>query len=270
MCSSDLCFIRSPDRALRAMAAVTAHGRLGRMSHDGGTRAPALPESLAALPLPGTGTLSETHGKAYLATLGIAVPKGELATDAASACRIARGIGYPVVLKAQSPALPHKSDAGGVIVGIADDASLTQAWERLHANVARSRPDLVLEGVLVEAMAPAGGVELVVGARRDPQWGPVVMAGLGGIWIEALRDVRLMACDLDERAIIAELGRLRGAALLSGMRGSAAVDIAAVARVIARIGALMRARPEILEIDINPLLALPEGVLALDVLLVAQ
>jgi acyl-CoA synthetase (NDP forming) len=258
------CFIRSPDRALRAMAVATAYGQ---------TRAQAR-EKVPALqifpPLPGTGMLVEYQGKAFFASLGLAVPEGRLAADLASACQIAASIGYPVVLKAQSAALPHKSEAGGVIVNIPDEPALVSAWNTLESNVKKACPGLVIDGVLVEKMSPCGGIELVVGARRDPQWGPVVMAGLGGIWIEALKDVRLMAADLNEQEIVNELNRLRGAALLHGLRGAPAVDVVAVARAIALVGSLMRSREEITEIDINPLMAYPKGVVALDVLLVSE
>jgi acyl-CoA synthetase (NDP forming) len=260
------CFIRSPDRALRAMATVTAYGQMRAMA---GQRATAPAADHAKLRLP-AGTLAEYQGKAFFAMLGLPIPEGKLAADLPAAKAIALAIGYPVVLKAQSAALPHKSDAGGVMINIADDAALSKAWKTLRANIARAKPGLELDGVLVEKMSAPGGIELVVGARRDPQWGPVVMAGLGGIWVEALKDVRLMAPDLTEQAIIEELSRLRGAALLRGMRGAPPVDLKAIAGVIAKVGALMRAREGILEIDINPLLAYPSGVLALDVLLVSQ
>ena len=136
---------------------------------------------------------------------------------------MAEKIGFPVVLKAQALALPHKSDVGGVILGIADGAALRVAWQRLHDNLARAKPGLALDGVLVETMAPPG-IELIVGARRDPEWGPIVMIGLGGVWTEALKDVRLMSPDLDEDAILIELSKLKGAALLAGMRGAPPAD----------------------------------------------
>jgi acetate---CoA ligase (ADP-forming) len=138
--------------------------------------------------------------------------------------------------------------------------------------VRQHRPELALDGVLVEAMG-APGLELVLGARRDPDWGPVVLVGLGGIWIEALQDVRLIPADLAEADIVVELGRLKAAAVLHGTRGAAAIDLHAVARAVAVLGAQMRAQPRITEIDINPLVAYPAGaqppVLALDALLVA-
>jgi succinyl-CoA synthetase beta subunit len=213
--------------------------------------------------------LSEYQGKKILSSLGIPVPEGKLAKDLAQAKQAAASLGYPVVLKAQSGQLPHKTEAGALILGIADDAALERAWTRLHDNVARARPGLALEGVLVEKMA-AGGIEMVVGARRDPGWGPVLLVGLGGIWIEALQDVRILAPDLPEPRIVEEIHRLRGAALLRGLRGSASADIGALARVVARLGGLMRARPEVNEVDINPLVVYPQGVLALDALVVVS
>jgi hypothetical protein len=111
------------------------------------------------------------------------------------------------------------------------------------------------------------GVELIVGARRDPDWGPVVLVGLGGVWIEALKDVRLLPADLAEADIVAELQRLKAAPVLHGLRGQPGVDLAAVARVVAAVGAQMRAHPALQEIDINPLVAYPDRVLALDALL---
>jgi succinyl-CoA synthetase beta subunit len=218
--------------------------------------------------LPVPGTLPEHAGKAYLAALGIPVPQGALARTPGEAGEIAARIGYPVVLKAQAAALAHKSDAGGVALNIADAAALQSAWQRIVQSIASARPGLALDGVLVETMAPRG-VELIVGARRDPAWGPVVLVGLGGIWTEALDDVRVMPADLPRERIVAEIDQLKGARLLRGLRGAAAVDVAALADVAARVGALMRARPEIIEIDINPLIAYPDGVLAVDALIVS-
>jgi acyl-CoA synthetase (NDP forming) len=254
--------LRSPERAFRALVHVTAYGQALGIP-------PGEPPAIAATPLPRRGTLTEHEGKAYLASLGIAVPHGGLARTVGEATEIAARVGYPVALKAQAEALAHKSDAGGVLLGVTDAAALEAAWRAMHARVAAARPGLALDGVLVEAMAPPG-LELIVGARRDPAWGPVVLVGLGGVWTEALNDVRLMPADLPRDRVIAEINRLKSARLLRGMRGAPAVDIAGVADVAARVGALMRARGEIAEIDINPLMAYPDGVLALDALIVAQ
>ncbi|MBB1634464.1 CoA-binding protein [Cupriavidus sp. UME77] len=265
--ASGVPFFRSPDRALRALARVAAYGealqRAARAS-QGAARALPLPA-----PIPPSGVFAEYQGKAWLAAAGIAVPEGALARSADEAARIAARIGYPVVIKAQASALPHKSDVGGVIVGLADEAALRAGWQALHANVSSHRPDLQLDGVLVEAMG-ARGLELVVGAKRDADWGPVVLVGLGGVWIEALKDVRLIPADMAQADIVVELGRLKAASLLKGMRGAAAVDVPAVARVVALVGEQMRATPQITEIDINPLVAYPDRVLALDALVVCN
>src|SRR5262249_20330612 len=152
-----------------------------------------------------------------------------------------------------SAALAHKSDVGGVVLGLADDASLADGWQKLHADIGRARPGLALDGVLVEAMARPG-VELILGARNDPGWGAVLVVGLGGVFAEALRDVRLLPADLAPAGIVAELRKLKGAALLAGFRGASACDLAAVAEAAARLGRFVAAHPEIAEVDINPLM----------------
>jgi acyl-CoA synthetase (NDP forming) len=137
--------------------------------------------------------------------------------------------------------------------------------------VLQHHPGIVIDGVLVEAMAK-GGLEMIVGARRDSDWGPVVVVGLGGIWAEALQDIVVLPPDLDPSDLGAELRTLKAAPLLDGTRGAPARDIAALADIVGRIGALMRARPEIAEIEINPLVVFERsaGALALDALIVAQ
>jgi acetate---CoA ligase (ADP-forming) len=254
--------LRSTERALRALAHATAYG--GALADR-----PGKIIMIDAPPLPGRGTLPEYQGKQYLAALGIPVPTGTLARDAAEAKAIALRLGYPVALKAQAAALPHKSDAGGVALNIASDAALEAAWHEMQARLAKAQPGLALDGVLVETMA-VKGVEMIVGARRDPDWGPVVLVGLGGIWTEALGDVRLMPAELSRGQIVAEINRLKGAGVLHGLRGAPSADIAAVADVVVKVAALMRIRPEIREIDINPLIAYPQGVVALDALIVAD
>jgi acyl-CoA synthetase (NDP forming) len=223
------------------------------------------------LPALGRGVQPEWLGKELLKAIGVPVPAGALARTPDEAARIAARIGYPVVLKAQSADLAHKSEAGGVILNIADEAALRQQWNTLHANVARARPGLVLDGVLIETMGERG-LELVVGARRDPMWGPVLLIGLGGVWIEALGDVRLLPVAAGKDRIIAELGKLKAAKLLGGFRGSPPVDVGAVADIAGAIGRLMATRPDIVEIDVNPVVALADGqgALALDALVITR
>jgi acyl-CoA synthetase (NDP forming) len=266
---------RSTERAVRAIAAVNAVARAlaapedGPAAGDGGGGGEPL--DLGDLP---AGPVAEYRAKALLAAAGVPVPPGALATDLAQAEGIAKCVGFPVALKAQAAALTHKSDAGGVILNVADTDALRAAWEALAANVGSARPGLALDGVLVEAMAPrgAGCVELIVGARRDPQWGAVLMLGLGGIWVETLHDVALLPAGAGKTAIVEALGRLKGAALLRGARGAPPVDMAAVADIACIVGRLVQRTPDIVELEINPLLACPEGqgALALDALVVRR
>ncbi len=261
---ANIAFFRSPERALRALAHVTrcAH------RHASVDKAAARPR-LPAIDLPCSGALPEYAAKEVLSRAGIAVPKGALACSIVEAGRIAAEVGFPVVLKAQSPALAHKSDTGGVLVGIADAASLHAGWERLHANVRAAHPDLTLDGVLVEAMS-SSGVELIIGGKRDPEWGVVLMVGLGGIRVEAMQDVQLLApgCTADE--IRDRIMALRASALLRRFRGQPPRDIAAVIEAIERVDALMAAYPAVTEIDITPIAVHAEGrgAVALDALIV--
>lgn len=266
--ASGVPLFRSADRALRTLRRVADHAQALQCAERANAAAQR-PTIAAALPaeVPPNRIYAEWQGKQWLAAAGIPVPRGALARSADEAVAVARDIGFPVVLKAQASALPHKSDVGGVIVGLADEAALRTAWSRLHASVALHRPELVLDGALVEAMGTKG-LELVVGGKRDADWGPVVLVGLGGIWIEALKDVRLVPADLAEDDVVAELKRLKAAAVLGGLRGEPAVDLRAIARVVVQIGAQMRANPGIAEIDVNPLVAYPDRVLALDALVV--
>jgi acyl-CoA synthetase (NDP forming) len=256
-------YFPSPDRAFRAVAQLT---RLGDRDFARADEAPVVAE----LPV-GGGVIPEYRAKQLLAPLGVPFPKGGFARDVAEAKAVAASIGYPVVLKAQAAALSHKSDAGGVILNIADDAALDAAWDKLYANVAAHAPGLALDGALVEAMG-ARGTELIVGARNDPEWGATILVGFGGVMAEMLHDFRLLSPDLTRDAIIAELRRLKSGALLDGYRGSPALDVGAVADVILGLGRLLAGTPGIREIDLNPVVVYPEGqgVVALDALILTD
>ncbi|RJF92263.1 acetate--CoA ligase family protein [Noviherbaspirillum saxi] len=246
-------FFRSPDRALRAMAHVHRYGQLVASSGRHGASA-SVPRLMDLQP----GPIAEYKGKEILRQLGLATPEGGLARTVDEAIDIAGRIGFPVVIKAQADSLTHKSDVGGVAVGIKDNEALRGAWKKMHDSIGNACPDLRLEGLLIESMAKPG-LELVIGSRRDPLWGVIMLVGLGGIWIEALKDVRLLAPDLDEAEIIAALKKLKGAAMFSGLRGQAPVDLAPVARAVRLVANLMTVNPEIAEVDINPFIAYPSG-----------
>lgn len=248
----------SPERAFRALAYVTRQVRHSRLPHDDAPRVRDLPRGL----------LAEHKSKQILEGLGVRVPAGRLASSLDEAIKIANTIGFPVVLKAQAAGLAHKSDAGGVALGLDSDNQIIEAWSTMHERVRAHAPGLALEGVLVERMGEKG-IELIVGARNDPQWGPVLLVGFGGVLAEVVRDVRLIAPGLSSQEIVDELYQLQCSALLRGSRGAPPADVSAVANVVSIVGLLMQSNPQIVEIDINPLVAHAEGkgALALDALI---
>jgi acyl-CoA synthetase (NDP forming) len=256
-------YFPSPDRAFRAVA------QLARLAGRDFSAASAAP---VAIDLPAAGgVIPEYRAKQLLAPHGIGFPAGRFAETLEEAQAIADEIGYPVVIKAQAAALSHKSDAGGVILGLGDADALAAGWDRLASNIATHVPGLVLDGVLVEAMG-ARGTELIVGARNDAEWGPVILVGFGGVQAEILQDVRLLPADLTRDAIVAELRRLKSGAILDGYRGSAALDVGAAADLVMALGRVLAGTPAIREIDLNPVIVYPagKGVVALDALILAD
>jgi len=257
-------FFPSPERAFRALA------RLTKFTAKSDQLPASAAVSQANLTLP-SGILPEYQSKEVLRAAGIPTPAGALARTLDEAQTTAARIGFPVVLKVQSAHLSHKSDVGGVILNLHETTALAAAWERLHEDLARTLPEIVLDGVLVERMAKRGA-ELIIGGRSDQEWGSVLLVGFGGVLAEALHDVRLLPPDLSLDAIIGELHQLKSAILLRGFRGSPALDVCAVAGIVQQVGNLMRSVPDIQEIDINPVVVYPEGqgALALDALIVTR
>ena len=257
-------FSRSSDRMLRAIALYTRYGRnLARQC----ARFASPP--IRGLPKLCRGAQPEWLSKKLIAAAGIHIPDGALARTADEAATLAKQIGYPVVLKAQAASLPHKTEVGGVALDLANEAAVRTAWDTMMRNVKHAAPNTKLDGALIEKMSPRG-IELMVGAKRDPHWGTVLLLGLGGIWVEALEDVQVLPATADKVQIIEALGKLRSAKLLLGMRGAPPADLTTAAEVVLAIGGLMQSVPEISEIDINPLTvhAKGEGATALDALIV--
>ncbi|CAM5524520.1 acetate--CoA ligase family protein [Sphingobium scionense] len=252
-------YFPSTERALRALK------RLNDFARRDFTQADMPPLPAPGLPTEG-GVVPEYRAKQILGPLGIPVPEGAFCASIEQALQAADRLGYPVALKAQSADLSHKSDAGGVILNLADADQLRAGWDRLFANVAAYDAGLTLDGALLESMG-ARGIELIVGARSDPDWGPVILAGFGGVTAEILQDVRLLTPDLPIEAIIGELHQLKQAALLRGFRGAPALDVAAVAQIIATLGRILLTEPAIREIDLNPVILYPQGAVALDALM---
>jgi acyl-CoA synthetase (NDP forming) len=207
-----------------------------------------------------------------LARAGIPFLPETLAGSAEAAAAAAEAAGFPVVLKIVSPQIEHKTEIGGVLVGLPDRAAVEAGHATLIARARQHRPDATIEGVLVAPMARRG-VEVIVGVSRDPAFGPAVMFGLGGVHVEVLKDVtfRLAPFDLAEaRAMIAGI---RGRALLSGVRGAPPSDTEALARLLVDVAAFAAAHREDVEtIDLNPVMVLPrgEGVVALDALMIVR
>ncbi|MBR0687773.1 acetate--CoA ligase family protein [Bradyrhizobium manausense] len=253
-------FFRSPERALRAIA------RYARWADLSG-RNSAVPKDIAASRRLPVGVIPEHAAKDILERAGLQMPSRRLVADVDAAAAAARVIGYPVALKIQSAALPHKTDVGGVILNLADEEELRSGWETLYRNIAAAA-EVPIDGVLVERISGAG-LELILGARNDPEWGPVLVVGLGGIFAETLRDVRVLPAAATRDEIKFALLGLSAAALLGPFRGKPARDVDAIASAVDVLGSFIRAHPEVSEIDINPLIAFAkgEGVLALDALI---
>ncbi|MFI5227347.1 MAG: acetate--CoA ligase family protein, partial [Candidatus Limnocylindrales bacterium] len=196
--------------------------------------------------------MSEPESLALIGAAGIAVSEAIAVTDAAAAVRVARSIGRSVALKLDAVGLAHKSDVGGVALGLrGDDAVYGAALTLLETG---RRRGLAVRGLLVEAMAPAG-VELILGLRRDAQFGPVVLVGLGGTLTEVLDDVAIRLAPVDAVTAAAMLDDLRGARILGAVRGRPAVDRGALVEMLVALGRLGTERPDVLEVDLNPVIA---------------
>jgi acyl-CoA synthetase (NDP forming) len=204
------------------------------------------------------------HARALLEACGIPLCEGELATTATEAGAIARRLGGPLVLKLVAPALLHKTEARAVVLSVAPEDA-----EAATADLLRRLAAYAPAGVFVERMAPAGGVDLIVGARRDPSFGPVILVGAGGIHAEALGDVALALAPAHPSQVECLLRGLHVAPLLVGDRGTPPVDLSAVARVAVALGDLLCGRPDLAEAEANPLRADEHGALALDARVVA-
>ena len=228
-----------------------------------GGRATAQPAGAAPL-RDGVGT--EREVLAWLAGFGVPVSPSTVTRSADEAIAHARILGGPVVLKIVSPDIAHKTEVGGVRLWLQGDDAVAQAWHEIDANARRAAPAARIDGILVAPMRE-GGVEFFVGTARDPDWGRVIVAGLGGIWVEALQDSALRVLPVQRDDVLDMLQGLRAAKILRGYRGSPAVDLEAVGDVIVRIGHAALSLPErAAALEINPLWARGSQVEALDAL----
>jgi acetyl coenzyme A synthetase (ADP forming)-like protein len=205
-----------------------------------------------------------------LTAYGLKIPRSELAKTSPEAVEIANDIGYPVVLKIASPDILHKTDVGGVKVGLESADQVRDAFDLMIYRTERYLPEAQIWGCQVQEMAPPGGLEVLIGMNRDPQFGPLVTFGLGGIYVEVLKDVTFRVAPFTRLDAQAMLSEIRSKALLDGVRGKPAVDKEAIVDVLLRMGQLVQDFPEIAEFDINPLIVYPkeQGAIAIDMRLV--
>ncbi|KMO25084.1 acyl-CoA synthetase, partial [Methylobacterium indicum] len=199
-----------------------------------------------------------------LAEAGIAAAPERVVHDAEAAVAAAEALGFPVVLKVVSPDIVHKSDSGGVRLNLAGAAAVREACDGILAAVREAAPAARITGLLV-ARQLSGGVECLMGISRDPAFGAVAVFGLGGIFVEILSDVAIRACPFDEATARAMILSIRAAPVLTGARGRPPVDLDALARMLSRLSLFAAAAgPRLRAVDLNPVLALPEGAYALD------
>ena len=201
-------------------------------------------------------TTEETH--AILRAMNLPLVQGAVATVAEEAAKLAQKIGYPVAVKLASHQIVHKTEIGGVQLNLADEHAVRDAFEVIRARLAQNNKLDAMEGVLVQPML-SGGVEVMVGVTHDPLFGPLIAFGLGGIHVEILRDVQFRLAPLTEHDAAEMIRGIKGYRLLTGYRGQPAVNLNAIENVLLRISHLVEAIPEISEIDLNPIFALPEG-----------
>jgi acyl-CoA synthetase (NDP forming) len=252
-----------PNRAVAAVAALT---RL--QAGFAAFRAPAQAAQAGTKPLP-SGPINEAEAKRILAEAGVPFAPERAATTREAAVAAAREICFPVVLKVLSADIAHKSEAGGVVLGLQDADAVASGYDAMMARVAAREPKARLEGALVARMI-AGGVETVIGVKRDPVFGPVVMFGLGGVYVEVLKDVTLRLAPVDRAGALDMIRGIKGFALLAGARGKPAADLDALADAIVALSRFGAAHPEVASAEINPFIALPDGGVAVDALILKE
>ena len=207
--------------------------------------------------------LSEVEAKAALGDSGVPVTATTLAQTREEAAAQAEAMGYPVALKVVSPNVAHKSDVGGVVLGLEGHNEVAEGYDEIIRSVQAAQPSAVIEGVSVQEMA-SPGVEVIVGMTTDPQFGPVMMFGLGGIMVEVLGDVAFRLAPLGEGDARDMIDEIQGRQVLDGVRGQPPVDIGAIEAMLNRVSEFAAAHPEVAELDLNPVIASPEGAIAVD------
>jgi acyl-CoA synthetase (NDP forming) len=207
--------------------------------------------------------LTEVESKQLLEEAGIPTARAHLATSRDAAVQAARDIGFPVVLKVVSPQITHKTDVGGVKLDLKSPEEVAAAFDEIVAAARRAAPDATIDGVSVQQMARPG-IEVIVGVSTDPQFGPVIMFGLGGILVEVLKDVSFRIIPIAPRDARQMIREIKGFPLLEGYRGQDPADLAALESLLLRVSEFVEKQPEVSELDLNPVFAYKDGALAVD------
>src|SRR5438034_4084152 len=217
----------------------------------------------------GRTALTAPEGKLVCEAYGIAVPKEGVATSAADAAKIAGGMGFPVVLKIVSPEILHKTEAGGVLVGVKNADEVQKGFDTIMSNAKKYDAKANLLGVQVQQML-LGGQEVIIGAVTDPSFGKLVAFGLGGVLVEVLKDVTFRLAPTTREDALSMLDGIAAAPVLRGVRGAEPVDREALVSLIQRVSDLVDDFPEIAEVDLNPVFVTPRGATAVDVRILAD
>jgi len=214
--------------------------------------------------------LLEPEAKTVCAEYGIPVPRFRVAASPEEAVEFAEEIGYPVVLKVVSPDVIHKSDVGGVLLNVMDADGVREGFKRILDTVRGHVPEARILGVLVEEMAPKGITEVIVGAIKDPQFGPTLMFGLGGVFVEVLRDVTFRVAPIDEEEAREMIKEIRAYPILTGYRGQPPADLDAIVRILVGASRLVMDHPEVKEMDLNPIIVYAEGAKTVDARIILE
>lgn len=214
-------------------------------------------------------SLLEPEAKMICAEYGIPVTKFEVASNQKEATKYASKIGYPVVLKIVSPDIIHKSDAGGVIVNLKSPVEVANAYNKISENVNKYKPEAKIVGILVQEMAPPT-TEVIVGAIKDPQFGQTVMFGLGGIFVEVLKDVNFRIAPLTTDDAKEMITQLKAYPLLKGFRNTPPADIDAIVEILCATSCLVMDNQDIKELDLNPVLVYEKGAKTVDARIILE
>ncbi len=222
-----------------------------------------LNDIIAAVKKQGRTILSEDESKKLLRELQIKTTELYMAGSKEEAVAQSSRMGFPVVLKIASPDISHKSDAGGVKINLKDGEAVAQAYEDIISSCKRQFPDAAIEGVAVQNMVKPG-IEVIIGMTKDPQFGPVIMFGLGGVWVEVLKDVSFRIAPLTQSDAAKMIKEIKGYSLLQGYRGTPPADIAVLEDILMKISRYAVENPDIREIDLNPIFAYSDHAVAVD------